>query len=929
MKTCLLWTAALLLCLAQNHYSNAQIFPPGFSAVEAATGIVNPTAMCVAPDGRIFIAQQNGALVVIKNGVKLAAPAIQLSVNSTGERGLLGIALHPSFSTNGIIYLLYTLADGSRNRVSRFWLTGDVLNPASEQLIFDLDLLSSSPYHNGGAMQFRGDKLFISTGDNSTPLNSQDLSNTHGKLLRINANGTLPGDNPFFSSTGTRQRNSIWAYGLRNPYTFDIQPGTGRILINDVGQVTWEEINDATLKGKNFGWPESEGMTSVTGHTNPLFVYPHGAGDGVGCAITGGVFFNPASTNYPTAYVGKYFFLDYCNGWINFLDVSSGATRYSFATETGNQTLGLDVGTDGNLYYLVRSGKLMKVIYDSSAGSTDPPAITDQPDDLFMAIGQSGTFQVTATGAMPISYQWKKDGENIIGANASSYTISSVQETDAGNYSVAVYNSFGNVVSEAASLTINPNSLPVVNILSPATGTTYRGGDVINFSGSASDAEDGTLPPQAYSWSVTFHHDQHFHDSPPIAVGVTSGTYTIPNSGETSINVFYRLHLTVTDSEGLSNSTYVDLKPNISVMTLQSNPTGLKLTMDGQQYTTQTPIKSVEGVIRTIGVVSPQTLNGITYSFASWTHSGADAQTLPTPIDNTTYIANFSRPLTSPWHTTDIGKVNVQGNASISSGTFSVSGSGRDIYNADDQFRYVYQAITGNCDIRARVTGMTNTNAWAKAGVMIRETLQPNSRNAFTALTVSSGITFQRRLAPGGPSSANTAAGFSPPYWVRLVRNGSTFTAYRSPDGSTWTAVGSAVTISMASTVYVGLAVTSHNSSALCTATFTNVSLTAGTSSSDFSTAEIRPSPAGGELSVYPNPVNGDVLHVQVRSQQFTPARIQVVNHLGQVVSQQDVPATEQVDAEYELDLKDRSPGFYLLRYITARRALSAGFVRE
>ena len=712
----------LTLLIAAASVVNAQTYPANFSQVSVATGISNPTVLAFAPDGRIFVAQQNGVLLVIKNGVKLSTPAIQLTVNSSGERGLIGIALHPGFSTNGFVYLYYTLSNGSRNRVSRFTMSGDVVNPSSEVVILDLDLLSSATNHNGGAMHFKDDKLYIAIGENANRPHAQNLDTYHGKILRINADGSAPADNPFNAAGVSEQRKRVWAYGLRNPYTFDIQPQTGRIFVNDVGEQTWEEINDATTGGRNFGWPTTEGATTNPSFTTPIFSYQHGSGDGRGCAITGGVFFNPASTNYPASFIGKYFYQDLCNAWINYIDVSSGAVRSAFATGLPGQSLAIDVGTDGNLYYLSRTaGALYRIIYTGNVS----PAITDQPDNVTVSQGQPATFSVSATGTAPLSYQWRKNNVNIAGATSATLTITSAQSSDAGNYQVVVSNAAGSVTSGIATLTVTAfNAPPTATLTLPATGAMYRGGDVINFSGTATDPEDGALPASAFSWSVVFHHDTHVHDGPPIAEGVTSGSFTIPNSGETAANVFYRLHLTVTDSQGLTDTETVDINPHTTTITLNSNPAGLSLTLDGQPVTTPFSTIGVEGIQRTLGVVSPQTLNGQTYTFSSWAHGGAANQTIVTPEANTTYTANFtvSNPLPSPWLTTVIGSVGIAGSAGYNNGTFTISASGSDIWNTADAFRYVYQPVNGNVEIRARVTGITNTNAWAKAGVMIRET---------------------------------------------------------------------------------------------------------------------------------------------------------------------------------------------------------------
>ena len=435
MKTSLLMFSLVLLSFCSVF---GQTYPANFSQVEVASGISGPTAMAIAPDGRIFVAQQNGVLYVIKNGVKLTTPALQMSVNSAGERGLIGLALHPAFATNGIIYLYYTLPDGSRNRVSRFWVRNDVIDRSREEIILDLDPLSSATNHNGGAMQFRGDKLLIAVGDNANGLNATDLTTYHGKILRINANGSTPGDNPFYSSSNLKTRK-IWAYGLRNPFTFDVQATTGRTFVNDVGQVSFEEINDATFGGLHFGWPDREGYTNDPSFESPVYAYGHGSGDGVGCAITGGTFFNPGSSNYPSEYHGKYFFQDLCNNWINYIDISSGAIRHAFATGLPGGALGIDVGTDGNLYFLSRAaGKLYKIVYNNGspgwfsadvgtvfipgnfrienetfsiqASGADIWGNSDQFHFVYQPIEENADLRVRVTGLFDTKHSWVKAG---------------------------------------------------------------------------------------------------------------------------------------------------------------------------------------------------------------------------------------------------------------------------------------------------------------------------------------------------------------------------------------------------------------------------------------------------------------------------------------------------------------------------------------
>ncbi|MBL0072985.1 MAG: PQQ-dependent sugar dehydrogenase [Bacteroidetes bacterium] len=475
-----------------------------------------------------------------------------------GERGLLGIAFDPSFNTNQYIYLYYTLSSGSNNRISRFTANGDVVVPGSEVVILNLDPLTSATNHNGGTMQFGPDgKLYVGVGDNANSNNPQDLDTYHGKVLRINSDGTPASGNPF--STGSLQRRSIWSYGLRNPYTLTFQPTTGKLFVNDVGQFTWEEINDCTTGGGNYGWPDAEGVSTNPAYVNPVYAYSHGSGSGQGCAITGGTFFNPSSTNYPSQYSGNYFFIDYCGNWIDRLTISgSTATRSSFATSIAGSPVGIIAASDGNLYFLSRStNSLYRVEFSSGAA----PVITSQPQSITVSQGNAATFNVTASGS-GLNYQWRKNTNDINGANAATYTISNVSSGDAGNYSVVVSNSSGSTTSNTAVLTVtSTNTPPVAVINTPATGATYTAGTSVNFSGSASDNEDGTLSATSFIWFVDFHHDTHTHPGPSAPDGTFSGSFNIPNTGETASNVFYRLYLIVTDSQGAKDTTYTDINP--------------------------------------------------------------------------------------------------------------------------------------------------------------------------------------------------------------------------------------------------------------------------------------------------------------------------------------------------------------------------------
>ncbi len=354
------WSTALV------QIGGATTRPSGFTRNEAwLVGLTSATAFAQAPDGRLFITEQGGTMRVAKNGALLATPFATVAVDSAGERGLIGVALHPAFAINGWVYNYTTRSAGgvSHNRISRFTAAGDVAAAGSEVVILDLPNLSGATNHNGGGMHFGADgKLYVGVGDNANGAQAQMLALPFGKLLRLNEDGSFPTDNPFFATQAGFGR-AVWAYGLRNPFTFAVQPVTGRIHINDVGETTWEEI-DLGSAGANYGWPGSEGPDNVgAGVTAPLFAYKHadaaplGSGPGgffKGFAIAGGAFY-PAAGPFPDGYRDQYYFADFVSRFVGRIDLANGNAAYAFATLSG-QPVDLLVGSDGAIHVLTRSG---------------------------------------------------------------------------------------------------------------------------------------------------------------------------------------------------------------------------------------------------------------------------------------------------------------------------------------------------------------------------------------------------------------------------------------------------------------------------------------------------------------------------------------------------------------------------------------------
>jgi glucose/arabinose dehydrogenase len=376
---------------------HAATVPTGFTDSVVASGLNTPTAMALAPDGRIFVCQQGGALRVIKNGVLLPTPFLTVTVDSSGERGLLGIAFDPNFVSNQLVYVYYTATTPTvHNRISRFTASGDVALAGSETIVMELPNLSTATNHNGGALHFGPDgNLYVAVGDNANGANAQTLATRLGKMLRITSTGAIPADNPFFNQA-TGDNRSIWALGLRNPFTFSFQPGVGRMFINDVGQNIWEEINDG-IAGSNYGWPTCEGFCNPPNPSfrDPVFAY---ANDANTCAITGGAFYNPQVPQFPSNFIGNYFFADFCGGWIRRLDPSAGNAVTDFATGI-SLPVDLKVSPDGFLYYLARGNGSVNRIGFVAAGDNIPPTVSITNPANGAIVARKANVTITATAS--------------------------------------------------------------------------------------------------------------------------------------------------------------------------------------------------------------------------------------------------------------------------------------------------------------------------------------------------------------------------------------------------------------------------------------------------------------------------------------------------------------------------------------------------
>lgn len=636
--------------------------PENFVNETLFTNLNQPTGIEFLPDGRLLVITRFGSIRIAQPGSTQldTTPVLTLTNINTeqGERGLVGITKDPQFSENGYIYVFYTANSPLRDRVSRFTMTGNTASLSSEVVLWQ-DNVTAEFWHHGGTVAFGPDgKLYISTGDGfdtSSGSNhvSQRLNSYHGKILRINSDGTVPIDNPFYDGSGPNL-DAIWARGLRNPFRFTFDSVTGRMLIADVGGnsavSSIEEVNQG-VAGANYGWPICEGSCGTSGMTNPIFVDPHGGRDS---SITGGFFYRGG--NFPSEYEGTYFYGNYVENWIRRLTFNAnGSVNQNINFEPANgatdgpygEIVDLKQGLDGALYYVdigitwegsSNPGTVRRIKY---IAANQPPVISSvSGTPLTGPSPLSVDFSVSASDPEEgeLTYNWTfGDGETSNEQNPTHVY------TENGRYTARVTVSDGTNETLSDTLDIVVGTPPVATINTPLAGGTFRGGDVIFFSGSATDP-DGTLTAENYSWTINLIHDTHTHPEEGPISGVTSGTFTIPTTGHgLNDTTSFQFVLTVTDEDGLTDSKAVIISPETVELTFDTVPSGLAVNFD-QETNVVTPFtrNSLINFTHTIEAPSPQTLNGSNYEFSSWSDEGSGSHVITVPDQDQTLIATFT-----------------------------------------------------------------------------------------------------------------------------------------------------------------------------------------------------------------------------------------------------------------------------------------------
>ena len=659
--------------------------PPGFSDT-AVADVASPTALAFTPDGRLLIAAKDGRLWVYQNGELSPIPALDLpepTICTNSERGLLGVAVDPGFAVTPHVYLYYTarlLTTGSAgscaNRVSRFvWSEGNVL---SNELVLVDNMPSPNGNHNAGDLHFGKDGfLYISVGDggcdHADPTSCAHLNDAArdqhvlvGKVLRITSTGEIPPGNPFVGPDSARcnvsgrtdPRNKCqetFAWGLRNPFRMAFDPNAAgtRFYINDVGQVTWEEIDEGQ-SGADYGWNVREGHCRTgsqtdcgdppAGMTNPIFDYSHSATDPIfaGCAsITGGAFV-PAGV-WPAELEGAYLFSDYVCGRI--FSLTSSGTATPFATDLGVDSavtliFGPHEGTQA-LYYttFTNGGQVRRIAFVGSANRA-PAAVgnatpTNGPVPLPVAF--SGNESSDPDGD-PLAFEWDfGDGTPPAGASETAHLYGT-----AGTFIARLRVDDGRGGSDTTSVRIDSgHSPPQIRLTSPAPGTLFRVGQAITLSGHAVDEAGLVLPDTALRWSVRLHHDTHTHPflDPTAGNGMVIVT-PAPEDLPATTTSFLEVRLTATDARGLSQTITQELRPWLVRLRFATRPMGLRLRIQGTMLRAPKDIVSWPGY--QIHVDAPKQIkNGKARRFLKWSDGRKRRHIIRTPSKRRTYRAFF------------------------------------------------------------------------------------------------------------------------------------------------------------------------------------------------------------------------------------------------------------------------------------------------
>jgi PKD repeat protein len=670
----------MALAAAPTH---AASYPSGFEERTVVGGLSDPMSMAWAPDGRLFIIEKPGRLKVVPPGGSTATTILDISnrVNHANDRGLLGLALDSSFASNGYLYLSYTYdvtpltadSDGAMvSRVGRFTIGAN--NSVSPETVVlgshvsgpcpapsnTVDCIPSDGLsHSIGTVISAPDgTLWIGSGDAADynrvdPLafRTYDERSMAGKVLHVDRNGrglpghpSCPADNDL-----THVCTKIHSKGFRNPFRFKLRPGGG-LVVGDVGWNTREEVSLIGTAGKSYGWPCYEGTIRTPGykdraectaeyakegtpdaHVGPQHDYQHGSS---GNAVMAGPEYTGAE--YPAGYRGDVYFADFAGGFIRRLELGADGNVTSVSSfSTGWVGVELKEMPNGDLAYSDGGTSIKRIVY--TPGNRSPVADasatpTSGQAPLPVQFSAAGSSDPDGDG---LTYDWDFGD----GTPHSSQANPSHTYGQNGTYTARLTVSDGRGLSASETVTIAVgNHAPVARIDAPLDGSLYRGGQVIQLRGSASDAQDGTLPASAYHWTVKLYHADHVH---PVNTfdGVVDPSFTANEDHDA--DSFFEVTLTVHDSGGLSGSQTIRLRPQTVGYTLASSPAGAPLSYAGFGGFAPMQRTAAVGFRTTISAGERFASGGREYVFDRWSDGGARQHDVVIGATDSTVTAHY------------------------------------------------------------------------------------------------------------------------------------------------------------------------------------------------------------------------------------------------------------------------------------------------
>ncbi|MBW7883365.1 MAG: PQQ-dependent sugar dehydrogenase [Caldilineaceae bacterium] len=666
--------------------------PHGFVQEMVVGGLMLPTSFAMAPDGRIFITEKAGRVRVFHNGELLSEPFIDITgeVNDAADRGLMGIAVHPNWPRQPYLYLAYVYdppaakshnTGGARvSRVLRLSADPNNLNKAQDgsgvviagtnstfENIGNPDQGDAVPFscldgngqpvrdciptegtaHTIDMLKFGPDgSLYVSVGDGivNSKGNSRalDINSLAGKILRVNPmTGEGYSSNPFYDGDPNSNRSKVFALGMRNPFRFTIDPRNGQVIVGDVGNEKWEEINVGG-PGANFGWPCYEGPYEAATYANcdafrsgewtvthAVHSYPHTLEPQRGSAIGGDLYLG---RSFPALYRGAYFYHDFNGGVLNFLTFNRDGSAVDNEFATNVPGIVQITAADDALYVLsVILGGIWRIRY--VPGGNKPPTAAAAADPT----GGKAPLDVSFSSRRStdpensiVAYLWDfGDGETSSAANPTH----AYEENGVYAVVLTVTDSAGLTSSDTLEIAVGSEP-PVARILAPGDGAKFRIGETVTFRGEGIDPDDGELAGRSLQWTGLLHHGEHIHYDALKAEG-KSGSFALTDHGD---NTYLEICLTATDSQGLKDQDCVDVKAKEVTYTFDTAPSGLSLTYAGSRYTTPFKVKTYVGAER---VVEAPLTAGEGLTFDSWSDGGAAVHEITVADGDQLLIASY------------------------------------------------------------------------------------------------------------------------------------------------------------------------------------------------------------------------------------------------------------------------------------------------